>query len=101
MVKKCVFVLGQMTHLIWLPINGTKENTSNNYPNDGRFKVNAQGSYRIIGYGAWFVFAEEHEGIRGLGLTATQYWVPADENAWVYAAANDDWNFNSSIDPVQ
>lgn len=28
-------------------------------------------------------------------------WVPADENAWTYAAANDDWNFDSSTDPVK
>ena len=82
-------------------IDGIKGTTTNNYPNDGRFKVTAQRSYRFIGSGTWFVFAEEHEHIRSLGITASQNWVPANENAWVYAAANDDWNFNSSTDPVK
>ena len=82
-------------------INGTKGTTANNYPNDGRFKVTAQRGYRLLGSGAWSVFADEHEAIRSLGLPSTLNWVPADENAWIYAAANDDWNFDSSTDPVK
>ena len=82
-------------------INGTKGTTANNYPNDGRFRVTAQRSYRVMGSGTWSVYAEEHEGIRILGLNSNQNWVPANQNAWILAAANDDWNFNSSTDPVK
>lgn len=82
-------------------INGTKGTTANNYPNDGRFKVTAQRGYRLLGSGAWSVFADEHEAIRSLGVPLDLYWVPADENAWIYAAANDDWNFDSSMDPIK
>ena len=81
-------------------INGTKGITSNNYPNDGRFLVTAQRGYRLLGSGAWSVFAEEHDAIRRLGITSNQNWVPADENAWIYAASNDDWNFDIATDPV-
>lgn len=82
-------------------INGTKGTTANNYPNDGRFKVTAQRGYRLLGSGTWSVFADEHEAIRSLGIPSNLNWVPADENAWTYAAANDDWNFDSSTDPVK
>lgn len=82
-------------------INGTKGTTENNYPNDGRFKVIAQRGYRLLGGGAWSVFAEEHEPIRALGLASNQSWVPATESAWIYAEDNDDWNFDASIDPVK
>ena len=75
--------------------------TANNYPNDGRFKVTAQRGYRLLGSGTWSVFADEHEAIRSLGIPSNLNWVPADENAWTYAAANDDWNFDSSTDPVK
>ena len=82
-------------------ISGIKGITSNNYPNDGRFVVTAQRSYRLIGSGTWSVFAEEHEGIRFLGITSSQKWVPASGSAWVYAAANSAWVFNSYLDPVK
>ena len=82
-------------------INGTKGTTANNYPNDGRFKVTAQRGYRLLGSGTWSVFADEHEAIRSLGIPSNLNWVPADENAWTYAAVNDDWNFDSSTDPVK
>lgn len=57
--------------------------------------------YRLLGSGTWSVFADEHEAIRSLGIPSNLNWVPADENAWTYAAANDDWNFDSSTDPVK
>lgn len=82
-------------------IDGTKGSTANNYPNDGRFKVTAQRGYRLLGSGAWSVFADEHEAIRTLGISSSLNWVPANKNAWTYAAANDDWNFDSSTDPVK
>jgi hypothetical protein len=55
----------------------------------------------LLGSGTWSVFADEHEAIRSLGIPSNLNWVPADENAWTYAAANDDWNFDSSTDPVK
>ena len=55
----------------------------------------------MLGSGTWSVFADEHEAIRSLGIPSNLNWVPADENAWTYAAANDDWNFDSSTDPVK
>ena len=85
---------------VWY-IDGIKGITSNNYPNDGRFRVTAQRSYRLLGGGTWNVFADEHEPIRFLGINNSQNWVPASQNAWTYAAAHDDWNFNSSTDPVK
>lgn len=57
--------------------------------------------YRLLDSGTWSVFADEHEAIRSLGIPSNLNWVPADENAWTYAAANDDWNFDSSTDPVK
>ena len=44
---------------------------------------------------------EPPQSIRSLGIPSNLNWVPADENAWTYAAANDDWNFDSSTDPVK
>lgn len=71
------------------------------YYADRLFKVTAQRGYRLLGSGTWSVFADEHEAIRSLGIPSNLNWVPADENAWTYAAANDDWNFDSSTDPVK
>jgi hypothetical protein len=82
-------------------INGTKGTTSNNYANDGRFKVVAQRGYRALGSGTWSVFSEEHESILSLGLSSNNNWVPANQNAWDLAEANDDWNFVASTDPVK
>lgn len=41
------------------------------------------------------------ESLDEVGIPSNLNWVPADENAWTYAAANDDWNFDSSTDPVK
>ena len=82
-------------------INGTKGTTSDNYVNDGRFKVIAQRGYRALGSGTWSVFSEEHESILSLGLGSNYNWVPANQNAWDLADANDDWNFVAATDPVK
>ncbi len=81
-------------------IDGTKGTTANNYRHDGRFVVTAQRGYRLIGSGAWSVFAEEHEGIRRLGVNEDQNWVPEGTTAWSLAASNSTWHFKSSTDPV-
>ena len=56
----------------------SKAGTKPGYPNDGRFRIMAQRSYRfttLVG-GAFNVFAEEHENILRLGLNSGQNWVP-------------------------
>ena len=80
-------------------MNGPAGTTANNYPNDGRFKVTAQRSYRLIGSGAFSVFAEEHEAIRTLGVPVGNNWVV--KSAWSYAQAKETWHFDSSKDTVK
>ena len=81
-------------------IDGTKGTTDNNYRHDGRFRVVAQRGYRLIGSGAFSVFAEEHEGIRRLGINDDQNWVPEGTTAWTLAASDSTWHFKASTDPV-
>ncbi len=76
---------------------------ANNFPNDGRFKVVAQRSYRYLIDGAYGVFAEEHEPILKLGIDPKKEdrWLPKDHNAWYYADTGGKWTFNSMSDPVK
>ena len=73
------------------------------YPNDGRYKIQAQRGYRAFPFdGAYSVFAEEHEHILSLGLENDERWIP--ESVFETPAAaiwNAIWNFDSSIHPVK
>ena len=94
--------LSSNTYYYW-QIDSLKGIKSNNYPNDGRFKVLAQRSYNVLGSGAFSVFAEEHEPIKKLGVPLGLSWVPATQSAWVYAAggAGGFFSFNSTTSPIQ
>ena len=81
-------------------IDGAAGTTSYNYVNDGRFRVTAQRSYRLLFSGAWFVYAEEHEPILSLGLTGNQRWVQGTD-AWEMGRTGDIWSFVASTDPVK
>lgn len=81
-------------------IDSEKGDNSNNYPNDGRFRVVAQRGYSVLLGGAFGVFSEEHEPICRLGITSSNNWVSQDENAWECAKNGDTWTFDSASDPV-
>lgn len=73
-------------------------------PNDGRFRVVAQRSYRTLlssvpGTSTAFgVFAEEHEPIRALGLNAELNWVK--DSAYKYLGTSG-WTFDAGKNPVK
>ena len=94
-----VSTLSSGTWYYW-SCNGGKGITANNYPNDGRFKVVAQRSYKYLLSGAYGVFSEEHEPILKLGISSNYNWVPAVNSAWVYALGSGYWAFSSSAGPV-
>lgn len=72
-----------------------------NYPNDGRFRITAQRSYRNGGSSTWHIFGEEHEPQLVLGISNLYNWVPATQNAWVLAESGQSWRFNNTMDPVR
>lgn len=81
----------------------SKAGTKHNYPNDGRFRIVAQRSYRFttaVG-GSFNVFAEEHERILKLGLTSTQNWVPTLTGWSLGATSQTPWTFNAVNDSVR
>ena len=73
------------------------------YPQDGRFKVIAQRSYRVGGYTAYNIFAEEHERQVNIGVPAgynssgAEYnWVPQPYNAYYCISNGGYWLWNGS-----
>lgn len=81
----------------------SKAGTKPGYPNDGRFRIMAQRSYRfttLVG-GAFNVFAEEHENILRLGLNSGQNWVPNVTGWSLGGATQSPWNFNAETDGVR
>lgn len=82
----------------WI-ITGESGTQSNNFVNDGRFKVIAQRSYKTFLPGTWGVFSEEHEPAPRLGMSSGN-WLPG-VNAWDLAESGNSWTFNSSTDPVK
>lgn len=81
----------------------SKAGTKHNYPNDGRFRILAQRSYRFttaVG-GSFNVFAEEHERILKLGLTSTQNWVPTVTGWSLGVTSQTPWTFNAAGDSVR
>ncbi len=86
-------------------IDSKKGPDSATYPQDGRFRVIAQRSYRIgTGYTAYYVFAEEHERQVYIGVPpgyapdgAEYCWVPQPYNAYYCIASNNSyWIWNGS-----
>lgn len=77
------------------------------YPNDGRYRVVAQRSYRIApeslieGSDEFMVFSEEKEGIIKYGLSGNQNWVDASLSAFVPNGTLRRWDFDISTDPVK
>ena len=69
--------------IFYWSINSVADAHTDSYPNDGKFHIVCQRSYRYMGSGAWHVFAEEHEQLWYPLLTATLYWYV--NSAYYYA----------------
>ena len=72
----------------------------NGGPQSGRFRVEAQRSYRFIE--AWestlSVYTEEHDRVLRLGIPFDKNFVV--DSAWVYDDADIEWTFNAATDPI-
>ena len=77
----------------------SKKGDYKGYPNDGRFRVNAQRGYRYLSDGAYGIFSEEHEKTVSYGKTSKQRWVPKT-NAWKLANSGTTWTCNTSDGPI-
>lgn len=79
--------------------------TDYGYPQDGRFRINAQRGYRVINnlpdqYMTWVVFGEEHEPICHLGVPSDGNWIP-NVDAWTLDATDQVYTFDALTDPAR
>ncbi|MDO4378202.1 MAG: hypothetical protein Q4C64_03500 [Erysipelotrichia bacterium] len=79
-------------------INSVADAHTDSYPNDGKFHIVCQRSYRYLGSGAWHVYGEEHEQLWYPLLTETLDWY--ENSAYYYADTGTSIYYYNGEDPV-